>query len=97
MKLIIDLSDPSADAQLRAAIDAKVGELIAERINKLVDEIFSKKVERMTDDRIHAALKSVVADKTRDYFTKPWNGPSSFERDLAKELKVIVAEGLKKI
>ena len=94
MKLIIDLSDPAVQAQLNAAIDAKLGELTAQRIDETVSRILGVRSERLTDGKLEEIVgrrvDALVRARLAAYFDEPYNGVSIFRRDLLGKMEAML-------
>lgn len=94
MKIVLDLSSPDVVAQLRAAIDGKLGEITAERIDAAVNRIISTKSDRLSDKAIESIVDRRVADlaqrRLEDYFADPYGGISRFRRDMLPKIEALL-------
>jgi hypothetical protein len=94
MELVIDLSDPTVQAQLAAAIDAKLGELTTDRINSTVVAILSTRTERLSDAKIaeivDRRVEVLVQRRLDDYFGDPYGGISQFRRDMLPKIEALL-------
>ncbi len=96
MKLTIDLNDPALQKQLETAIDAKLNELVADRIQGVIDAILDRKTSRMTDAWLESKVEGKIEQKVSAAFVNNWSGPGEFRQVLAVITEKVLREQLRK-
>jgi hypothetical protein len=94
MKITIDLNDPTLQAQLLTAIDQKITEIAADRVQALVAEVLEKKMLRLSDERIVQLTESLINRQVQAAFFESYGKASDFRQILAVITERVLRERL---